>query len=131
MGTDDSAEARPTILIVEDEAIIRLVARDILEDAAFDVIEAASAQEAVEILDGREDVAAVFTDVHMPGDVDGLSLARMASQRWPNVRVAVTSGRARPEISDLPTGTVFVPKPYRPEDLVEKLQALVKGGSDS
>ncbi len=131
MAKELSREPRPRVLIVEDEPVIRLVARDILEDAGFDVVEADSGQEAVRMLEMEAGIVAVFTDVHMPGAVDGLSLARMVPERWPDVRIAVTSGRARPEVGELPAGTLFVPKPYRPEQLVARLQELVSGGSSS
>ena len=132
MANDTSPKAgRQTILVVEDEPIVRLVARDILEDAGFDVIEATAGEEAIAVLDERRDIAALFTDVHMPGEPDGLSLARMAPARWPRVKVAVTSGRARPNVGDLPPGTLFVPKPYRPEQLTIDLQRLMSGGSEA
>ena len=121
-------EPRPIVLIVEDEPIVRLVARDILEDAGFEVLEAPSAVEAVTTLDERSDVAALFTDVNMPGDVDGLSLARMAPCRWPQVKIVVTSGRARPDVGDLPPTAVFVPKPYRPDALAREIQSLLSDG---
>lgn len=126
MMNEFTSGQRPLVLIVEDEPIVRLVASDILGEAGFEVIEASTADEAARMLDARPDVAVLFTDVHMPGSIDGLALAKMAPDRWPSVKVVVTSGRARPEVGDLPDGTLFVPKPYR----AEEVQSLLSGGSE-
>ncbi len=131
MNVQPSQAPRPIVLVVEDEPIVRLVARDTLEESGFEVIEAHTAEEAVATLDGRCDIAAIFTDVHTPGCVDGLELARMAPERWPGVKIAVTSGRARPETCDLPPNALFVPKPYNPGWLAKAIQALVSGGRAS
>jgi CheY-like chemotaxis protein len=131
MAVGTTLDSRPVVLIVDDEPLVRLVAREVLEDDGCVVIEAATAEEAVALLDSRADIAVLFSDVHMPGDVDGLALARMAPERWPRLRVAVTSGRARPDREELPPGTLFVPKPYRPDLLSVAVQTLLSGGSAS
>lgn len=131
MAEQPTDAPRPIVLVVEDEPIVRLVARDTLEESGFEVIEAQTADEAVATLDERHDIAAVFTDVHMPGAVDGIELARMAPERWPGLKVCVTSGRARPDVADLPPDALFVPKPYHPGWLAKALQAMLRGGKAS
>lgn len=95
---------RPVVLVVEDEPLIRLNACDMLEDDGFEVIGAASAHEAIEILKSRSDIRVIFTDVQMPGTMDGLALVRMARDRWPPIKIVVTSGNAPVKEADLPTG---------------------------
>ena len=85
----------PVVLIVEDEPLVRVGACNMIEDAGFEVIEAASADEAIRILESRSDIRVVFTDVHMPGTMDGLRLAHAVRGRWPPIKIIVTSGRSR------------------------------------
>ena len=84
---------KPVVLVVEDENLIRLSALDMVEEAGFEAIAASDADEAIRILESRNDIRAVFTDVHMPGSMDGLRLARVVRNRWPPVALIVTSGR--------------------------------------
>jgi CheY-like chemotaxis protein len=105
---------RSVILIVEDEALIRLGAVQIAEDEGFEVIEAANADEAIEILESRNDIRVIFTDIHMPGSMDGLKLAHAVRHRWPPIKIIVTSGREYLSEHDLPEGGHFFPKPYAP-----------------
>jgi CheY-like chemotaxis protein len=102
------------ILIVEDETLIRLGAIQIAEDEGFEVIEAANADEAIEVLERRSDIRVIFTDIHMPGSMDGLKLAHAVRHRWPPIKIIVTSGRDHPNEQDLPDGGRFFPKPYTP-----------------
>jgi DNA-binding NtrC family response regulator len=110
-----------TVLVAEDEPAIRLVAADTLMEEGFTVLEAANAAEALEIirLDGTVEV--LFTDVHMPGRLDGLDLAHEVLREHPAIGVVMTSGRARPDDSVMPQGAAFLPKPYRPSVLVEAI----------
>jgi two-component system, response regulator PdtaR len=98
------------ILVVEDEVLINWTTSDELRHEGFDVISAYSADEAIDILEIRADVHVVFTDIDMPGSIDGLRLAAAIRDRWPPVRVIVTSGKELP--SALPDRVSFVPKPY-------------------
>jgi CheY-like chemotaxis protein len=98
------------VLLVDDEPGVRLVASDGLEDAGFAVIEAADAREAINILASRPDVGVLFTDVNMPGELDGLELAELVHQRWPAIKLVVTSGRALPR--EVPDDGRFIAKPY-------------------
>jgi DNA-binding NtrC family response regulator len=100
-----------TVLIVEDELLIRIVLADTLADAGYDVVEAGNVLEAVAII-GQRKIDAVITDIDMPGGLNGLDLARMMSFNHANVPVIIASGGRRPQPQDLPGGAVFVPKPY-------------------
>lgn len=103
---------RPVVLIVEDEFLLRMDAADMIAGAGFDVVEAANADQAIEILESRRDVTVVFTDIQMPGSMDGLKLARAIRGRWPPIKIIATSGRAFLGETDLPEGGRFLPKPY-------------------
>jgi CheY-like chemotaxis protein len=111
----------PAVLVVEDEPLVRLGAVNIIEDAGFEVIEAASADEAIRILEWRSDVRVVFTDIHMPGSMDGLKLAHAVRSRWPPIKIIVTSGRDLIADQVLPEGGRFFAKPY---NTIEILGAL-------
>jgi CheY-like chemotaxis protein len=116
---------RPVVLIVEDEGLIRANAEDLVEAAGYQVLAAADADEAIRILEDRNDIRAVFTDIQMPGSMDGLKLARMVRDRWPPVALIVTSGKVEIYESDLPTGGKFLRKPYRPEQVEQALRDLL------
>ena len=121
-----SACKRPVVLIVEDEFLVRMDTRAALETAGFDVLEAGDADEAIAILSGRNDIRLIFTDVHMPGSMDGLKLAHFVRDRWPPVKVVATSGHARIADSDLPEGVRFVPKPYSAAEITATLRELIQ-----
>ena len=110
------------ILVVEDEAIIRMAAVDMLEQAGFAVVEAADADSAICILELRNNVRAVFTDTNMPGSLDGLRLAHTIRGRWPPINLILTSGRLAVSDEELPTDGRFIRKPYLPEDLVATIR---------
>jgi CheY-like chemotaxis protein len=100
------------ILVVDDEPLVRLSAIDMFEKAGHDVIEAANADEAIRILESRTDISVVFSDVQMPGSMDGLRLLQLIRDRWPPIRLILTSGKELPADDGLPEGAVFVPKPF-------------------
>lgn len=111
----------PLVLLVEDEILVRLTAAVGLEEAGFAVLEADDAQQALEILSSHDDICAVFTDVNMPGSLDGIDLAQLVHDRWPDVRILVTTGGA--DLSGgLPDGSEFVAKPYHAEQIVSCLR---------
>jgi two-component system, response regulator PdtaR len=116
---------RPVVLVVEDESLIRASAVEMVKQAGFEPIEASDADEAICILESRNDIRAVFTDVQMPGSIDGLKLAEMVRRRWPPVALVVTSGRAHIEEADLPTGGRFLSKPYQGSELEAALRQVV------
>jgi DNA-binding NtrC family response regulator len=116
-------------LVVEDELLIRICAACCLADAGFEVIEAADAEEAITALEARADVVLVFTDVNMPGRIDGLDLAWEVSRRRPEIPVIVTSGKESPRDDQIPSGGRFLAKPYAPEALPRIVaQALANAG---
>jgi CheY-like chemotaxis protein len=121
-----SASQRPVVLIVEDEFLVRMDTGAALETAGFDVIEAGDADEAIAILSARNDIRLIFTDVQMPGSMDGLKLAHFVRDRWPPVKVVATSGHARVTDSDLPEGVRFVPKPYSAAEITATLRELIQ-----
>ena len=121
---ETSAASRPVVLIVEDEFMLRMDAADVIADAGFDVVEAGDADEAIAILEARPDIHVVFTDIQMPGVMDGLKLARFVRDRWPPIKIVATSGFVSVRKDDLPEGSRFVPKPYRAEQIVATLRDL-------
>jgi CheY-like chemotaxis protein len=112
-----------TVLIVEDDSVVRLFAVTALEDDGFDVVEATNADDAIKILETRNDIRVVFTDVHMPGSIDGLRLAHAVRDRWPPIKIIVTSGRLVLSERDLPEGGPFLAKPYELRQLAEVVRA--------
>jgi CheY-like chemotaxis protein len=106
-----------TVLIVEDEILIRDVVQIELEDAGYDVIVANNAEAAIAILEARADIHLVFTDIDMPGSMDGLKLAACVRDRWPPVHIIITTGKARP--LEIPANALFVPKPYIGQAVVD------------
>jgi CheY-like chemotaxis protein len=122
MALGSSAKAA-AVLIVEDEPLVRLCAVETVEEAGFRVIEAADADEAIRILESRSDIRAVFTDIHMPGSMDGLKLAHAVRDRWPPIKIIVTSGRELVTAQELPDGGRFFAKPYDPVKIKEALHA--------
>src|SRR6476661_7097025 len=118
---------RPVVLIVEDEALLRMDAVDMIAAAGFEAVEAANADQAIEILEARPDVAVVFTDIQMPGSMDGLKLARAVRGRWPPIKIVATSGQIEVKPTDLPEGGRFLPKPYSPTDVTGMLREMTGG----
>jgi CheY-like chemotaxis protein len=119
------ARVVPVILIVEDEYLLRLDSAETIENAGFEVIQAANADQAIAILNARPDIHVVFTDIQMPGSMDGLKLARFVRNRWPPIKIVATSGRVVVVANDdLPSGSVFLPKPYRGAEVVATLREL-------
>ncbi|GJE54362.1 MULTISPECIES: response regulator [Methylobacterium] len=123
--TDDPSE-HPVVLLVEDDGLLLMEASDTLAEAGFTVLEAAHADKALTVLEGRTDVGVLMTDVDMPqGSMDGFALARLVSRRWPGIPVLVVSGMGFPGPNDMPDGARFISKPYQPSALVRTLRAVV------
>jgi len=110
---------------VEDEHLIRMSAMDMVREAGFEAIPASDADEAIRILESRNDIRAVFTDIQMPGSMDGLRLARVVRSRWPPVALIVTSGRTNVAESDLPSEGRFLRKPYELTHIEGALRQLI------
>src|ERR1700733_12680218 len=97
----------PVILIVEDEALVRRSAVGMLEDAGFRMIEAVNSEQALELLAAHSDVQLLFTDVNMPGSIDGLALARQVRARWRHIGIMIACGKQMPQTGELPAGSRF------------------------
>ena len=123
-----SAPKRPVVLIVEDEFLLRMDAADMIAGAGFEVVEAANADEAIEVLEARRDITVVFTDIQMPGSMDGLKLARAVKGRWPPIKIVATSGHLHVRETDLPEGGRFLPKPYSPVQVAGVLREVTGVG---
>lgn len=113
---------RGTVLVVEDEVLIRMHAVDFLAAEGFEVLEAANAKDAVAMLRKRPDVDVVFTDVNMPGPIDGLKLVEIIRRTWPLVFVIVTSGKHFVRDEDMPACGCFISKPYTPEQVIRAVE---------
>ena len=122
-----TAAKRPIVLIVEDDFLLRMSAIVMIEDSCFEVIEAGNADEAITMLDSRSDIRLVFTDIQMPGSMDGLKLAAAIKGRWPPIKIITTSGRYFIREGDLPEGALFLPKPYTSEGISISLHELTDG----
>jgi two-component system, response regulator PdtaR len=117
-----------TILIVENEAIVRLELADWLAEMGLGVLAAANADEAVALLDLHPEIEALITGIKMPGAMDGVALAHHVRDRRPLVRIIVESGVVDTQLSELPDGAVFVPKPFEPQKLWQALAPFADGG---
>ena len=115
-------EGRACILIVEDEFLVRMFVSDVLRDADYRVIEACDAGEAVTILDSGASIDLILTDVRMPGAVDGLGLRDLVRQAHPTLPVIITSGHLQRDSAFADVFTVFLPKPYKPDHLLELVE---------
>jgi CheY-like chemotaxis protein len=113
------------ILVVEDHPIIRMGALRLVADAGYEALEAENADEAIRILEARSDIHLVFTDVSMPGTMDGIKLAHYIRQRWPLVKLIVASGKAILDESHLPAGARFFPKPYSDSTIVGAMTSML------
>lgn len=109
---EDRPMTKIAVLIVEDEILIRMDVADQLRDEGFEVLEASTADEAIAILENNDSIGILFTDIDMPGSMDGLKLSAAVRDRWPPIKIVVTSGHRIVDITDLPDGSVFYSKPY-------------------
>lgn len=114
---------RHSILIVEDEPLLRIDIVDMMEDEGFNTLEAASADTALLLLESDKAITVLCTDIDMPGSMDGLALAQIVRQRWPKVAIVVASGHHHPDETELPDRSRFVPKPYSRSAILDALKA--------
>jgi two-component system, response regulator PdtaR len=113
------------VLVVEDNALIRGGVLASVAAAGFVALEAGSADEAIRILEARPDIHLVFTDVGMPGAMDGIKLSHYIRHRWPPVKLIVTSGKFTVDESHLPKGAMFFPKPYDESAIIEAMIGML------
>jgi CheY-like chemotaxis protein len=125
--THNGPKDPPVVLVVDDEPLVRMTAVDELEEAGFHVLEAANADVALMVLEVQSDeVQVLFTDVNMPGSMDGMALAEQVHQRWPHIRLLISSGYTRPHPDEIPDSGHFVPKPYCGATLVRHIAKMIQ-----
>jgi CheY-like chemotaxis protein len=113
------------VLVVEDEMLLRMRAVDMVEDAGYTSVEAVDADEAVAILESRTDIALMFTDIQMPGSMDGLKLAHTVRERWPPIKIILVSGQLKPANIDIPADSRFYGKPLEAKEMIAELQSMI------
>lgn len=116
----------PKVIVVEDESLIVLWVEETLREAGYEVVTASNADEAIQILETDPAITLVFTDIDMPGTMDGLRLAAAVRHRWPPVHIVIASGKRRPALSEMPERAVFVPKPYLPRDVLTAFKQVAR-----
>lgn len=117
--------SRISVLVIEDEALIRMDVADQLRGEGFHVLEARGAPQAIALLEKHDDIGLIFTDIDIPGSMDGLALAAAVRDRWPPVHIIVTSGHRLIDMGDLPDGALFFSKPYHHDDVVSSMCELL------
>jgi len=118
--------ARSVVLVVEDEVLIRTLVSEELEDAGFNVVQAEHAAEALTLLQSQaEAIDALFTDVLMPGQMDGVALAHETRRSWPWIHILLASGHLAPAEGDLPNRSRFLCKPYSMQHIVAHLREMI------
>jgi two-component sensor histidine kinase/DNA-binding response OmpR family regulator len=128
MATEPQA-IKPTVLIVEDEMLLRMRAVDIVEDAGFTPLEAVNADDALALLESRSDIELLFTDIQMPGSMNGLKLAHAVHERWPLIKIILVSGQVTPNEEDRPANSRFFGKPMEVQQMIAELQGMIGRGS--
>ncbi len=124
-----NAPDAPFAVVVEDEMLIRFDAAGILAEAGFRTLDAQTADEAIPlIVENETEVGLLFTDVDMPGSMNGFALARHVAEMWPGIGILVVSGRVEPGPGELPEGAVFISKPFSPQTIHDRINALLPRG---
>lgn len=111
-----------TVLVVEDEALLLFAIGDDLRAAGFAVVEAGNADQAARLMAANPAIRAVFSDIDMPGSMDGVGLCALVRQRWPAVHFILTSGKRRPGAPDM-ADVPFIPKPYAPSAVAAAIRS--------
>jgi CheY-like chemotaxis protein len=121
----DRTKIPPIVLIVEDDMILRMRSVDIVEDAGYTPVEAVDADEALGILQSRSDIALLFTDIQMPGSMDGLQLAHAVYERWPQLKIILVSGQLKLSSAEIPRDSRFFGKPLVPGQIITEMQDMI------
>jgi len=121
----DHSVIPPVVLVVEDEMLLRMRTVNMVEDAGFTSVEAVDADEAVAILESRSDIALLFTDIQMPGSMDGLKLAHAVHERWPPIKIIVVSGQLKLASIDIPADSRFFGKPLEAREMIVEMQSMI------
>lgn len=127
--TFEHPTAKPTVLIVEDEMLLRMRAVNIVEDAGFTPLQAANADDALALLESRSDIELLLTDIQMPGSMDGLKLAFAVHERWPSIKIILVSGKVTLTEAQRPTNSRFFGKPLEVQQMIAELQEMIGQGS--
>jgi CheY-like chemotaxis protein len=125
MIVPDHSAAPAVVLIVEDEMLLRMRAVDMVEDAGYIPLEAVDADEAVAILESRSDIALMFTDIQMPGSMDGLKLAHAVHERWPPIKIILVSGQLSPASVEIPADSRFFGKPLEAGEMIAEMRDMI------
>jgi len=125
MMVSDHSTLPAVVLVVEDEMLLRLRAVDMVEDAGYTAVEAVDADQAVAILESRSDIALMFTDIQMPGSMDGLDLARAVRDRWPPIKIIVVSGQLKLSSLDIPANSRFFGKPLEAGKMIAQMRSMI------
>lgn len=124
--TQNTSAVHPTILVAEDNELLRLNASELLVEHGYTVIEADNAEQALRMMETRKDIRLLFTDIQMPPGCDGLELAREVHNRWPKVLLVITSGQVQPARAEIADDGRFIRKPYRAQDLLDQIDDLIE-----
>src|SRR3954463_15148936 len=126
MASVHHSDIPAVVLVVEDEMLLRMRAVDMVEDAGFTPLEAVDADEAVAILEARSDIALLFTDIQMPGSMDGLKLAHAVHKRWPPIKIILVSGQLTLANLDIPVDSCFFGKPLEAEVVIAQMRSMIR-----
>jgi CheY-like chemotaxis protein len=121
----DLSRSPAVVLIVEDEMMLRMRAVNMVEDAGYAPVEALDADEAIAILESRSDIALMWTDIQLPGSMDGLSLAHTVHKRWPAIKIIAVSGQLNPPSTDLPPCSRFFGKPLQAWQIIAQIRSMI------
>jgi two-component sensor histidine kinase/ActR/RegA family two-component response regulator len=123
------SQTKTNVLVVEDEMLLRMRAINIVEDAGFTAIEAINADQAISVLEARSDISLLFSDIQMPGSIDGLKLARAVHERWPDIKIILVSGQINPSDDEKPKDSRFFGKPIDSDQMIAELQDMIGNGA--
>jgi len=121
----DRSPVPAVVLVVEDDMLLRMRAVDMVEDAGYISVEAVDADQAVTILESRSDIALLFTDIQMPGSMDGLGLAHSVHARWPPIKIILVSGQLKLASIDIPANSRFFGKPLEAKVMIAQIQSMI------
>jgi CheY-like chemotaxis protein len=121
----DHSSVPAVVLVVEDEMLLRMRAVDMVEDAGYTSVEAVDADAAIAILESRSDIALLFTDIQMPGTMDGLMLAHAVHARWPPIKIILVSGQLTPAHVDIPPNSRFYGKPLQADEMIAGMHDMI------
>jgi two-component sensor histidine kinase/ActR/RegA family two-component response regulator len=127
--SSEPGESSTNVLVVEDEMVLRMRAVDLVEDAGFTAVQAVNADEALSILESRSDISLLFSDIQMPGSMDGLKLAHAVHDRWPSIKIILVSGQIKLADIDKPADSRFFGKPLEVTQMIAELQEMVGAGT--